>query len=204
MERIIKDGYTRVSTISGAFGGYGGIPAAILKNAANRGTAVHEIIKDLILDIPVAENRFEFMNQKPNGDLEKISLKGYVDSFWIFWKPIEARIVPVLIEEEIENEVLMVTGQPDYFGKLDNRTILFDWKCTSKNSTNWDIQANGYVDLYEPYYNDVVEEMNFVRLDKDGKEPEIVELVRDLDLFSNCHGYYHRYFKNQINYLEKE
>lgn len=202
MEEVIRPGYTRISSIAGAFAGYGSVPKTILNNARDRGTAIHAIIKDLILDIPVEEDRYIWNNQKMNGDVEVVSLKGYIESFHRFWHPYEQSAI--LFPERLYEDILKTTGEVDLVTELNGERFLIDWKCTASKSESWVIQGNGYSMLYEDNYRQVIDTMLFVRLDKEGHMPEVVEIPHDMDLFFCAYEMYDRFFKNQVCNLEKE
>ncbi len=202
MEEVITPGYTRISSIAGAFSSYGTVPKVILNNARERGTAVHSIVKDLIQDIPVEDERYVWHNTKMNGDVDIISLKGYIESFQRFWQPYEQSAYS--FPERLYEDILKTTGEVDLVTQLDGERILIDWKCTAAKSESWNIQANGYTMLYEENYGAVIDTMLFVRLDKDGKMPEIIEIAHDVDLFYCAYEMYHRFFKNQVCNLEME
>ncbi len=196
MNDEILPGFTRISQISGAFSGYGSIPKEILNNAAARGSQVHGIIKDVILDLPVDGDRYIY-----RGNREE-SLVGYMTSFWKFWRPIED--TQAIFPDRMNDFNLMLTGEMDLITTIDGERVLIDWKCTTKQSPSWDIQGNGYSLLYENSFNLVVDKILFVRLDKEGGDPEIIEIKHDIDLFMTAYEFYHRFFKGQKCNLECE
>mgnify|MGYP001592753660 CR=1 FL=1 len=201
IDDILPD-YTRISSISGAFSGYNNVPRAILNNAASRGTQIHSIIKDLILDIPVEEERYLYNNVRMSGEIEQIYLKGYIDSFWKYWKTIET--CGPTFPERMYEDILRTTGEVDLIAEYKGDRLLIDWKCTASKSESWAIQGNGYSILYEDNYCSVIDKILFVRLDKEGRDPEIVEIQHDVDLFHSAYEFYHRFFKNQRCNLEME
>lgn len=202
MREGVLPGYTHITDVSGAFANLGSIPKPILQNAAERGTHLHEIVKDTILNIPVDADRLYYMNRKMNGDLDKISLSGYMISFWRFWRKFEDSNVS--FPDRIYDDLWMLTGEPDLITVLDGERYLIDWKFTSKSSPTWDIQANGYAMIYENAYEEVIDHMLFVRLDKDGGDPEVVQCMHDGDLFTVAFEFYEKFFKGQTCHLEME
>lgn len=202
MKDEILPGFTRITDISGAFSGYSGIPKAILTNAANRGTQIHDIIKDVILNIPVDGERYYYMNRKMNGDEDRINLQGYIESFWKFWRPIEDS--PALFPDRMYDHKIKLTGEVDLITTIDNERVLIDWKCTLSPSASWDIQGNGYSWLYENLFEQVIDKILFVRLDKEGKDPEIIEIKHDYELFETAFQFYERFFKGLKCNLENE
>lgn len=198
----ILPGYIRVTNISSAFSSYGSIPKTILENAKDRGTQIHDLIRDTILDIPVDNERFSYMDRKPNGEFKKASLLPYLDSFWKFWKEHEA--TPAIFPDRLYDNQMMLTGEFDLITMIDGERTLIDWKCTAASSPAWDIQANGYAMLYENNHLQVIDRMLFVRLDKEGKDPEVLEIKHDPELFITAYVFYKRFFKDIKCNLERE
>lgn len=195
MSEEIKPGYDRISDIASAFGNHAGVPKNILDYAADRGTHVHEIIYDLINDVFVKEERYMFCGK---------SIRGYVDSFKKFWDLYERDAVCVLNEDRLYDEKRKTTGQVDWAGKLDGKRTLIDWKTTSSIGTHWEIQAAGYKILCDENDYKDIEQILFVKLDKDGKEPVICVLSENEDLFSQANKFYLKFFKNKKSNLEME
>jgi hypothetical protein len=187
-QEIIKPGYTRISAISSAYAGYYNIPRDVLDLAAYRGTEVHRLIQHYLKDLPGTAD----------------DLKPYLDSFHKFWMPYEdSRIIA--LEERIYNEGLLVTGKLDLLAEVKGVITLMDWKCTYKTARHWAIQASGYHYIASAAYPDMkIDKIEFVRLRKDGKFPEIIEYEIDHDLFLNAHNLYVKFMKDQENHLEDE
>src|SRR5690606_3954850 len=102
MTEIIKDGYTRVSTMISPFTGYGNIPEHILENACTRGTIVHEIIEGIIDGIGVPE-----LNQIDKNH----EISGYIESFMEWYKDYSG--FHAITPERWYDEELMITGKCD-------------------------------------------------------------------------------------------
>ena len=202
MREGVLPGYTHITDISGAFAGYGNIPKSILQNAADRGIQVHEIIRDTILNIPIDAERFKYMDKKMNGDMKEINLQGYLISFWSFWRTLDDS--PAIFPERMYEHNAKLTGEVDLITTVNSERILIDWKCTASPSASWDIQGNGYAWMYEALFEQVIDKILFVRLDKDGKDPEIIEIKHDLELFEKAFEFYERFFKGQKCNLESE
>ncbi len=197
MKDEILPGYTRITEISGAFSGYGSIPKSILQNAADRGNQVHGIIKDVILDIPVDGERYIYRGEKKSDDL-----MGYMKSFWEFWRPLQDCQVEFI--DRMYDHKVMLTGETDLIAVIDGERVLIDWKCTSMASPAWDIQANGYTWMYENLHEKVIDKMLFIRLDKEGRAPEVIEIKHDTELFTTAFEFYLRFFKGLNCNLECE
>lgn len=168
----IKEGYTRISSISSAFAGYGGIPKAILDRAACRGSQIHRLISSYTNNIVITDEDLMFMDQ---------SLSGYFASFKSFWELYEKSVV-VLQEERIDDSQLMVTGEPDLVVLHENKLTLIDWKATSSTGKHWQIQAEGYSYLLRMVKDLTIHKILFVRLDKGGGQAEVIEYHPDWEV----------------------
>lgn len=196
MSDDILPGFTRISAISGAFSGYGSIPRIILDNAAARGCQIHDIIKDVILNIPVDGERYIYRGVREQ------NLTGYMTSFWKFWRPYEDSLAT--FPDRMYDNLHMLTGEVDLITTINGERVIIDWKCTNCSSPAWDIQGNGYSMIYENLYEQVIDKILFVRLDKEGADPEVIEIKHDTDLFMTAFEFYQRFFKGQKCNLEME
>jgi|SRR5271166_6577967 len=191
----IKPGYTRISSISSAFAGYGGIPKAVLDKAACRGSQVHRFIYSYTNNIVIADEEMMFMDQ---------SLAGYFASFRTFWEEYEGSPI-ILQEERIDDDDLMITGEPDLVVEHGGRLVLIDWKATVAVGKHWQIQAEGYSYLLSMVKDIPVQKILFVRLDKDGGAPEVVEYHPDFEnVFMPAYRLYKMFMQNNKCNLEDE
>lgn len=179
----IKD-YTRVTECLYPLSGLKSIPAEILKKAADRGTRVHEICDAIMADIGML-------------DLED-EVAGYIKSFeqWLPRKFLEK-------PDRFFDDDHHLTGEADGMYVDGDDLVLFDIKTPAKESNTWLLQLSAYAYLarLSGYPITVIE---VVRLNKDGKAPEVIRYKEDFDLFLNCLSVY-RYFysgKEQENYLD--
>ncbi len=195
MGEEIKPGYDRVSDIASAFGNHGGVPKNVLDYAADRGTQVHEVIYDLINHVFVKEERYLFCGK---------SIKGYVESFLKFWSPLEESAVAILNEDRLYDSTRMITGQIDWAGVVDGKKTLIDWKTTASLGEHWAIQASGYKILCDENNYNGVDQILFVKLDKNGNEPVIAIFEPENILFEEARKMYIRFFKNKKSNLEME
>lgn len=191
-----KENYIRISAISSAFACYGTIPQAVLDKAAARGTRCHEIIFDMTNDITIPNERYDFLG---------VSVRPYIESFEKFWEGYKQ--AEILVQEErLYDDELMVTGQADLVMKLGNMNVLIDWKCTSKSAIHWKIQAGGYFHLLGK--NDIHATTGlFVRLDRNGGFPEVIEYNNDreyLDWFMKAYDMYREFLQRNTCNLEDE
>ena len=190
----IKEGYTRISAISSAFAGYGKIPSYVLDKAACRGDRVHKIIYDYINDISIPEDRFEFMGDR---------LEGYFESFKKFWTPYETNTI-VLQEQRINDDIEMLTGEPDLVIKDEGGLTLIDWKATLSIGNHWRIQAEGYSYLLSKVNSMCIDKILFVKLDKAGGVPVVTEYEPTWDVFEKAYDLYKMFLEKQECNLERE
>lgn len=189
----IKPGYTRISTIASAFAGYGGIAKHVLDRAGARGSCVHSIIEDLMNDIVVSPERYDFM-----GD----SLKGYLESWSQFFSPYLGSKI-ILQEERIDDEATMLTGEPDLIIEHNGKVKLIDWKCSYAVGKHWRLQGSGYHYLASTA-KIRVDEIYFVKLDKNGKPPIVTQYVPSWEQFFSALDLYKEYLKDVKCNLEDE
>jgi hypothetical protein len=189
----IKPGFTRISSISSAFAGYAGIDLAVLKNAADRGTCVHKLIYHTMSDLPMPESMWVF-----NG----LDLKGYLESWSQFYSPYLGSKI-ILQEERIDDDLRLLTGEPDLIIEHQGKIILMDWKCSYAAGKHWKIQASGYYHLLGTKFI-IPDEIIFVRLDKHGKPPQICEIKPDIAQFFEAYDLYKEYLKDIKCNLEDE
>lgn len=175
---IILEGYTRVSDILSPFSGYGSIPEHILKQAADRGTSVHQIAEAYVKGVM---------------PLEEDALKGYIHSF-LEWKGDKKIIMP----ERFYDKNLMITGKIDgLYEDTDNGDIvLFDLKTSAKEGKMWALQGAAY--SYLAQVNKIsIDRIEFVRLPKDGSPAEIYDYSLTSDNKVDFHKmveFYHKFF----------
>ncbi len=176
--------YDRVTNILFPLSGLKNIPAEILERAANRGTRVHNIVEALCADIGVL-------------DVDE-DIQGYIESFEK-WEPKKFLEKP----DRFFDDDHLITGEADGLYAEGDDLILFDIKTPVKPSNTWLLQLSAYAYLarLSGYPITVIE---VVRLNKDGKAPEVIRYKEDFDLFLSCLKVY-RYFydgKEQENYLD--
>lgn len=177
------DNFTRVTEVIGAFSGIDRIPKHILEKAADRGTRVHLAIEAILdgLSCSVFDE----------------DVRPYVESWRYYERDVLADIANYTMERRLFCTDHRITGQPDLitFDGKTNRIV--DWKATSKTYPHWELQAAAYKYLAQKSLNATIHEVQFVRLDACGKEPEVV-VFKDLDraeeLFFKALDVY-RYFK---------
>lgn len=191
---IIKPGFVHVSDISSAFGNHHTVPKDRLENAKTRGIAVHEMIHCYMNDVPYTQ---EYLP--------------YLESFKKFWETLREPKV-LMQEERLYCDKYVITGAMDMIvDTVEYGVTLIDWKCTYKAASHWEIQASGYAHLALFGYPDggktvghLIDKILFVRLDREGGHPEVVEFEEDPELFEWAHTFYTRYMQGNKCHLEDE
>lgn len=189
----IKPGYTRISSVSSAFAGYASIDPAVLRNAADRGERVHRIIYNIMSDLPVPDEMYMYKEQ---------DLKPYLESWSQYFSPYLGSKI-VLQEERIDDSNKMLTGEPDLIVEHNGKNILMDWKCSYATGKHWKLQASGY-DYLAGIEGIIISEIYFIRLDKNGKPPEVKKIEPNLSQFFAAYDLYKEYMKDIKCNLEDE
>lgn len=193
MTSEIKPGFTRISAIAGAFASYGTIPPAVLQHAANRGGAAHKLILHMMACLPIGADDWMYKDQ---------SLRGYIAGWERFYLPyLDAEVL--MQEERLDDAGLMITGEPDLLIKHHGKTILMDWKCTVRTAKHWQIQAEGYNYLLSTH-GKRIDKILFVRLDNNGKDPEVIEYKPEWKLFMKAYELYQMFFKETESWMGDE
>lgn len=171
--------YTRITTVLAPFAGYGAIPKEIIAKAADRGTRAHNAIHS-------------HMSHLGTWGVDE-DIIGYVQSAEKFFP----KIGNVLwLEERFFCDKLLLTGQCDLIAEYDGEVTLIDWKTSSKVNPTWSAQAGGYFYVGPKKF---LTRAIFVKLDKNGGEPEIHNFDNVgacIDEFMACYDMYNKYFKN--------
>lgn len=177
-----REEYTRVTTILSPFTGYGKIDPIILQNAADRGTAVHKIIEEILGGT--------YFGLIPN------EFRGYIDSFNKFWDDRSYEVVEM--EHRMYNDEYQITGQCDVIVRnmKDNKLILLDWKTSYSINKTWDMQGAAYQYMARENGKNV-DEVIFIKLDKKGGNPKLVTSKGTFNEFLEVYNVYHKFFKNQ-------
>ena len=187
MVDIIKDGYTRVTTVLSPFSGLMHIDKDVLSRAAYRGTFVHESIDAIIegFEPDPLENGWEL----------------YVDSFrqWNHGKRYIAK------PDRFYDDEHMITGECDAIYKQDDgKLVLVDFKTSSCVGKTWPLQGAAYRHMAIMSTNLHIDKIEFVKLHKDGKAPKICTYDgSEWPLFLDCLRVYRHFFESQ-NFVDLE
>jgi len=181
---IIKEGYLRVTTIISPFTGIEFVPKEILEPACSRGTAVHKHIEAILSgwDLHVQDD----------------VVKPYVQSFRKFWESSKhAFDGKITLEKRFYCDEHKITGQVDVMIETEDRTYLIDWKTSSSFQKSFYLQGAVYRYLCEVNGYKKVDNVLFVKLNKEGKAPcpyKSDDHAGNLDIFFKCLELF-KYFK---------
>lgn len=184
--REFKD-YVRVTDVLYPLTGLNKVDPNILKNAADRGTKVHEICDALLNDLGI----YELDNK----------LQGYIESF-ATWYPSKKFIDK---PARFYCDKYMITGECDAIYEGEEGLVLVDIKTPVNESKTWKVQGSAYSYLAKINGYDI-KKIEFVKLSKEGKPPTIYQYEEDFPLFLKCldiYNHFHKNFKDDtgIDYL---
>lgn len=177
IEEVIREGYTRVTTVLSQWEKYGGIDPELVIRAGERGTRVHKGVDDIHVGRQVS------MTVEQGGLYFKSFLLWYQKENYVLHQS-EQRIY-----EEFGADPFPVTGCIDALVQLPGRTdlTLIDWK-TSANADKevWPMQAQFYLHLLRQSGVQGVSRALFVKLDKAGGMPKVHEYEWSDRLLRTC------------------
>jgi hypothetical protein len=183
MNSEIKPGYLRVTQLLSLFSGLNKINPEVLRNAADRGTLVHTIIEGI-------EEGFG------KEDVPEIA-QGYIESYekWATGKDF------LLAPKRLYDDELMITGLVDSIYKEGDHLVLVDYKTPARESKTWAMQASAYSFMCKKNgYN--ISRIEFVKLDKTGKEPKIYAYMEDMQMFHKALECYRYFFTDKNEEIE--
>ena len=175
----IKD-YIRVTDVLFPLSGLKNIDPYILKNAADRGTKVHEICEAIVNDIGFLDDPMER------------KLNGYIQSFkqWLPKKFIEK-------PQRFFCNKYGITGECDGVYEDENGYVLIDIKTPVNESKTWRLQGSAYSYLAKKAgYN--ITRIEFIKLSKDGNIPKIYTYEEDFEMFLKCLDVYKYFFNKPV------
>ncbi len=141
---------------------YKGICDSTLKDAADKGTIVHNVI----------ENWIKFgINDTPH------EYRGYFDGFLEFWNKNEPHVIGS--ELRIYHKLLRYGGTIDLLAYIEDKLTLIDFKSTyTVSDMTCGVQLEAYAQALASH-NIKVERKMILQLKKDGKEKKIEYPVND-------------------------
>lgn len=150
----IKNGYWRVSEVIAKYAGLENVPRRILDAAAEKGTAVHNVIDGVMQGF--------FPAEIPD------NIAPYIRSFEQWYTQYNHTVFSQ--PQRFYSDKLCLTGAVD--GILSNgKTTLIDFKTSAQESASWPLQGNAYV-LLAQESGLRIDRIIFVHLQKNG-EPAI-------------------------------
>lgn len=198
------EGYTRVSEVCGFFSDLDKINPEVLKNAANRGTAVHNICTDIIegrgkfglvdevkkytVNNEGELNEAHFANELPQ-------VESLVKSFE-FWLEGFGKEVKFLKPSRFFDTDMMITGECDFIYEGCDGLVIVDLKTPASESPTWLLQGSAYSYLAKKHGYDV-KQIEFVKLSKTGGFPNLYVYEEDMHLFKCCLTAYRYFCKNK-------
>jgi hypothetical protein len=189
--------YTRVTEVLYPFSGLKDIDPEVLKNAADRGTAVHKICDSLVLKLgkfDLEDLVKEYCRNHEHFEKEKKLVEKFVESFEKWYEGKNFLKKP----DRFFNDEHMITGECDLIYKDDyNRVVLVDLKTPASESKSWLLQgsAYSYMAKKENHNIDIIE---FIQLSRTGAKPKCYRYKEQFELFKSHLDSYRYSFKNSV------
>lgn len=175
----ILPGYLRVTEVLSPYSGYGSVPKVILDAAQEKGKNIHRYAEGQIKGIGSWDMCDDY--------------QGYYDSFDKWWKPKEMEVI--CTETRFYCHDHRITGQMDLIMKHEGKVKLIDFKTSCKENKIWPLQGGAYHHLAKKNGYEI-EEIIFIHLQKDGKEPKLLHYHSHcFQMFLKCLDLYHIFFK---------
>lgn len=165
MPDVDRSNYLRVTEVLYPFSGLAMVDPTVLSNAADRGTRVHKICEGIVAGL--GENGVDDETW------------GYVESFKKWWG--EGKDV-VAMEKRFWDDELCITGQVDFILRTESGLAIVDLKTSSAPSKTWIAQGCAYAYLAKNAGYEI-SDIQFVHLNKHGKEPKVHSYEYDEDFF---------------------
>ena len=158
------------------FSGLTKVDPEVLRNAAERGTLVHQVCDAIIEGL---------------GAVYPPSVSGYIQSFdqWFKGKNFIQKPTRFYCDQH------KITGECDAIYEEEGKLILVDFKTPLNESKTWRLQASAYSHLAK-LYGLPIHRLEFVKLNKTGNAPKIFVYEEDFQFFLNCLQIYRTFFEN--------
>ncbi len=174
-----RESYLRVTQVLYPFSGLEKINADIVAYAAERGTKVHKICESIISGL----GEFGIDDET----------WGYVESFKKWWG-LGHEVIEM--EKRFWCDEFQITGQVDLIINTPEGLTIVDLKTSSKPSKTWKAQGQAYSYLARKAgYN--IQKVQFLHLNKHGKEPKIIEYDNEYCFFFSILQVYNYFFKGK-------
>ena len=171
-----REGYLRVTEVLWPYSNLGMVDPKVLQHAADRGTKVHKICEGIASGLG------------EHGVDEECW--GYVQSFKKWWG--DGRQV-IEMEKRFWDDELLLTGQVDFILEEPAGLVICDLKTSSAPSKTWIAQGCAYAYLAKQAGYDI-NGIQFIHLNKHGKEPKVHSYEYDEDFFFACLTVYLHFF----------
>jgi Holliday junction resolvase-like predicted endonuclease len=196
--------HTRVTTVLQPFSGLNKIDPGILKNAANRGTVVHQVCESIVkgFDKIILDSLVEeYTTDEMHFVSEKKKVENLVESFEKWYEKKDFK----LYSKRFFCDDLMITGECDYVYEDYRGLVLVDLKTTVSESKTWLLQGSAYSYMSKKA-GYPIRAIEFVKLSKSGEEPEIFRYAENFNLFKAAYDTYNHFYKdfkeeNILDYL---
>jgi hypothetical protein len=176
MTKRERENYDRVTNILYPFSGLDKVNPEVVAYAGERGSRVHETCEGIISGL---------------GELGvDDETWGYVESFKKWW---EKGHHVYLMEERFYDDELQLTGKVDLILKRGDEFVIFDLKTSSKPSKTWPAQGAAYAYLAKKAGLNVTK-IEFLHLNKHGKEGKIYEYPVDDSFFLNIYRVWKHFY----------
>ena len=180
-----RENYLRVTNVLYPFSGLHLLDPDVLAFAAERGTKVHKTCEGIIQglgEIGVEDETW-----------------GYVESFKKWWA---LGHEVLMVEQRFWDDELEITGQVDLILKSPE-LLLVDLKTSSRPSPTWKAQGSAYAYLAKKAGYDI-QKIQFLHLNKHGKEPKIYEYPIDDSFFLAVFRTYKHFFHKEKKHGQSE
>lgn len=163
--------YVRVTQILSIFQAYAHVPSQKLKRAQDIGTDIHAAIESYY-----------------RGDFEPLGLRRtpYFESFLCWEGNVGAK--PILLEERLFNDNLMVTGKLDLLADIGGKALIIDFKTGQWTHREiWELQLHWYWFLLSNTEKlPKIEKFLVVQLVADGSAPILHEFDIRIEALEMC------------------
>ena len=191
--------HVRVSEILAQFKDYSVVHPKVLSEKCQIGTEVHTNIHVFknggfpVFDTFAVRNPVtsDVIRWEERGE-------GYYNSYMQFEKAKNPKFE--VMEQRYYDDNLMITGQIDALMSTDDLPVLVDFKCSyNADKEIWGMQAHYYKHLLEHNGIKIADYFYFLKLDKKGKKPQIVEIKYDENVLSRCISEAILFWENKSN-----
>lgn len=161
----------------------------LLEKSSNIGTQVHKIIESYLM------NRYYIFIS--THDVSKFTIMSYLNSF-LEWKKAH-EVSPIFMERKLSTEKF--GGTVDFYGIVDNKKTILDFKTSKKVYSTMFLQLGAYcIMLEEKGYE--VDQAAIIIVNKDGYNEKFIsrkDLQRYMDIFKILVELFHAWYNINIS-----